>query len=43
VKHRKRPLVVEAEQWWPGKDVPGVAWEHDYFAATYEPAGGDAP
>ena len=23
-KYRKRPVVVEAEQWWPGKDVPGV-------------------
>jgi hypothetical protein len=21
---RKRPVVVEAEQWFPGKDVPGV-------------------
>ena len=23
-KYRKRPIVVEANQWFPGKDVPGV-------------------
>lgn len=23
-KYRKRPVVVEAEQWFPGKEVPGV-------------------
>lgn len=23
-KFRKRPVVITAEQWWPGLDVPGV-------------------
>lgn len=23
-RFRKRPVVVEAVQWWPGTDVPGV-------------------
>lgn len=23
-KYRKRPIVVEAEQWWPGKEIEGV-------------------
>ena len=23
-KFRKRPVIIEAEQWWPGKHVPGV-------------------
>lgn len=26
-KYRKRPVIVEAEQWWPGKSVPGVIEE----------------
>lgn len=26
-KFRKRPVVVEAEQWFPGKDVEGVFME----------------
>lgn len=26
-KFRKRPVIVEAEQWWPGKSVPGVIEE----------------
>ena len=25
-KYRKKPVVVEAEQWFPGKDVDGVVW-----------------
>lgn len=38
-KYRKKPIVVEAEQWkpkiedWPGKGVPdelGVIWEFDW-------------
>ncbi len=23
-RYRKRPVIVEAEQWFPGKEVPGV-------------------
>ncbi len=23
-KYRKKPVVIEAEQWFPGKTVPGV-------------------
>ncbi len=23
-RFRKRPVIIEAEQWWPGKHVPGV-------------------
>ncbi len=30
MKFRKRPAVVEAEQWWPGRAVPGVSYEEDY-------------
>lgn len=25
-KFRKKPVVVEAEQWFPGKEVPGVVF-----------------
>ncbi|MGE4195947.1 MAG: hypothetical protein AB7G11_02330 [Phycisphaerales bacterium] len=28
-KYRKKPVVVEAEQWFPGKDVFGVVTEPD--------------
>ena len=24
MKYRKRPIVIEAEQWFPGKEVTGV-------------------
>lgn len=24
MKYRSKPEIVEAEQWWPGKEVPGV-------------------
>lgn len=30
-RYRKRPVVVEAEQWFPGKEVPGVHWVCDYL------------
>ncbi len=23
-KYRKKPVVIEAEQWWPGKEIAGV-------------------
>jgi hypothetical protein len=23
-KYRKKPVVIEAEQWWPGKEIEGV-------------------
>lgn len=26
MKFRKRPIVVEAEQWFPGKELPGVVF-----------------
>jgi hypothetical protein len=26
-KFRKKPIEIEAEQWFPGKDVPGVMLE----------------
>ena len=28
-KFRQKPVVVEAEQWWPGKSVDGVHDEQD--------------
>jgi hypothetical protein len=28
MKYRRRPTIVEAEQWFPGKDVPGVQQEN---------------
>jgi hypothetical protein len=30
-RFRSRPVEIEAEQWWPGKDVPGVYYEREYF------------
>jgi hypothetical protein len=37
-KYRKRPAVVEAEQWFPGRDVagvqPGVEGEYGPFVQT---------
>jgi hypothetical protein len=29
-KFRSRPAVIEAEQWWPGREIPGVQWEKEY-------------
>jgi hypothetical protein len=26
-RYRKRPIKVDAEQWWPGRHVSGVAFE----------------
>jgi hypothetical protein len=28
--YRRRPTEVKAFQWWPGKEIPGVAYEEDY-------------
>ncbi len=28
-KFRKRPVVIEAEQWWPGKHVDGIEYGED--------------
>lgn len=28
-KYRKRPVVVDAEQWFPGRHVPGVVANRD--------------
>ena len=33
-KFRKRPVIVEAEQWWPGKRVEGVQ------EVVYDPGNG---
>jgi len=24
MKYRKKPIIVEAEQWYPGENIPGV-------------------
>jgi hypothetical protein len=37
VRYRKRPVEVEAEQWFPGKDVPGVR----HFAGSAAKSPGD--
>jgi hypothetical protein len=29
-KFIKKPVMVEAEQWWPGKVVEGVVYEKEY-------------
>lgn len=29
-RYRKRPVVVEAEQWWPGRAVVGVRFDREY-------------
>jgi hypothetical protein len=40
-KFRKKPIVIEAEQWWPGKDVDGVIGTRDGFIAFIETLEGD--
>lgn len=37
-KFRKRPVVIDAEQYWPGRVVPGVCLAHDFLTATGSPA-----
>lgn len=34
-KYRKRPVVVEAEQWFPGKEVNGVNKPEDELPGYY--------
>ncbi len=29
-KFRKKPIVVEAEQWWPGRQIRGVYYGVEY-------------
>jgi hypothetical protein len=36
-KYRKKPVIVEAEQWWPGKHVDGVI----YPVPNHEPYDAD--
>lgn len=33
MKYRKKPIVIEAEQWWPGSDVEGVEQPIPYSIA----------
>lgn len=28
MKYRKKPIIVEAEQWFPGKEIEGVCFVH---------------
>jgi hypothetical protein len=37
-KYRKRPIVIEAEQWWPGDHIEGVKYKTEY---TVEDADGE--
>ena len=32
MKYRRRPTIVDAEQWQPGKDIPGVQTDIDLGA-----------
>ena len=32
MKYRRRPTIVDAEQWQPGKDIPGVQMDIDLGA-----------
>jgi len=34
MKYRKRPVVIEAEQWWPGKEIRGVFMETEEEAKS---------
>ena len=38
MKYRKKPIVIEAEQWFPGKDIKGVIYgsHTDAFIETLE-------
>lgn len=29
MKYRKRPIVIEAEQWFPGKEIEGLIYSDD--------------
>jgi hypothetical protein len=33
---RKRPVVVEAEQWWPNSEIKGVQYEQEYTKADLD-------
>lgn len=35
MKYRKKPIVVEAEQWFPDKNVPGVFAGHNAGFGPY--------
>jgi hypothetical protein len=41
-KYRKRPVVVEAEQWFPGRHVAGVEFEVSLHAIDIVADGGTA-
>jgi len=34
VKYRKKPIVIDAEQWFPGKLIDGVKPENDLFISA---------
>ena len=34
MKYRKKPVVIEAEQWFPGKPMPGVYFRVDDDTAS---------
>lgn len=36
-KFRKRPIVIEAEQWFPGKHMEGVLWPDPKSETQFEP------
>lgn len=37
-KYRKKPVVIEAEQWWPGVEIDGVDESHAALLAHGAPA-----
>ena len=38
-KYRKKPVVIEAEQWWPGKRIDGVVESPVLEPTDYNPEG----
>jgi len=36
-KFRKKPIVIEAEQWFPGKEIEGLSFDVSYGDSTYRP------
>ncbi len=35
MKFRKRPVVIEAEQWFPGKEIEGLIFEPGEYGCDY--------
>ena len=42
MKFKKKPVIIEAEQWFPGKDVEGICVEVDTGILHY-PGGANQP